>query len=582
MLTSLTLQNFALIEQHELNFCSGFNVITGETGAGKSLLLDALSLCVGGRSDSGMVRHGQPTAEIYAQFDASSPAITAWFTENERDLPEDDALLIRRQLSSQGRSKAWLNGTPVSLAELKDLGRLLVNIHSQHAQQALLKPQFVVEWLDKMAGLQDMAAQTTALYQHYHKLQRQATELADAAAHRQDRIALLESQLAEIEPLLNIDYAQIEAEHEEVSNLESLMQEASQALYLLENDMDTSTESVDVMGQLGRAIKICDSQSSVSQTFAQAAEQLYLAQQQVSEAAGLLADYAEQQMPDPQRLEQLNELISLAHRLSRKHGLPAPELIDEAAQWQTELDCLHNQPSSDVMAEQVIQAKDAYIKAAQALNKARMDAAPKVCEQLVAELQPLALPNARCSFEFHKKAPESFNAQGTHDIELMFSANVGMPMQPLYKIASGGELSRMALVMQVLLATQSQQTDNTHNNDENKVVSPENQPMLVFDEVDVGISGGTAQVVGELLRQLGGQRQLLAITHQAQVASQAHQHILVQKHHDTQTTSSLSILTGDAQVDELARMSGGVNITEVTREHARSLLADVAGKEPNK
>ena len=577
MLTSLTLQNFALIEQHELNFCSGFNVITGETGAGKSLLLDALSLCVGGRSDSGMVRHGQASAEIYAQFDVNSAAINAWFTDNDREIPEDDSLLIRRQLSSQGRSKAWLNGTPVSLAELKDLGRLLVNIHSQHAQQALLKPQFVVEWLDKMAGLQQMAAQTASLYHHYHRLQRQATELADAEAHRQDRIALLESQLTEITPLLNIDYAQIEAEHEEVSNLESLMQEASQALYLLENDMDSGTESVDVMGQLGRAIKICDTQSKVSQTFAQAAEQLYLAQQQVSEAAGLLADYAEQQMPDPQRLEQLNELISLAHRLSRKHGLPASELITEAEQWQTELDTLHNQPSSDAMAEQVLQAKEKYIEAAQALNDARMAAAPKICEQLVAQLQPLALPNAQCSFEFYEKAPENFGAQGTHDIELMFSANVGMPMQPLYKIASGGELSRMALVMQVLLATQSAQADNLLK-EADQVISAENQPMLVFDEVDVGISGGTAQVVGELLRQLGEQRQLLAITHQAQVASQAHQHILVKKHHDTQTTSSLSVLTGDAQVDELARMSGGVHITEVTREHARSLLADVANK----
>ncbi|WP_230658738.1 DNA repair protein RecN [Psychrobacter sp. I-STPA10] len=570
MLTSLTLQNFALIEQHELNFCTGFNVITGETGAGKSLLLDALSLCVGGRSDSGMVRHGQTSAEIYAQFDASSPAITAWFTDNERELPEDDSLLIRRQLNAQGRSKAWLNGTPVSLAELKDLGRLLVNIHSQHAQQALLKPQFVVEWLDKMAGLQDMATQTAALYQHYRKQQRQAKELADAATHRQDRIALLESQLAEITPLLNIDFKQIEAEHEEVSNLESLMQEASQALYLLENDMDNGNDAIDVMGQLGRAIKICDSQSSVSQTFAQASEQLYLAQQQISEAASLLADYAEQQMPDPERLEQLNELVSLAHRLSRKHGLPTAELIVEAVQWQTELESLQNQPSSDVMQEQVIQAKQRFIKAAQALNTARMAAAPKICELLVAGLQPLALPNAQCCFDFYEKSPDNYNAQGTHDIELMFSANVGMPMQPLYKIASGGELSRMALVMQVLLATQSTQTDNQHNN--------ERQPMLVFDEVDVGISGATAQVVGGLLRQLGQQRQLLAITHQAQVASQAHQHILVQKHHDTQTTSSLSVLTGDAQVDELARMSGGVTITEVTREHARSLLADVTGR----
>ena len=196
------------------------------------------------------------------------------------------------------------------------------------------------------------------------------------------------------------------------------------------------------------------------------------------------------------------------------------------------------------------------------LNKARTKAAPSISKQLIEQLQPLALPNARCEFIFTEKAePSHYNAQGCFDVDLLFSANVGMPMQPLHKIASGGELSRMALVMQVLQAT---------NADNNAA-----KPMLVFDEVDVGISGGTAQVVGELLRALGQTQQLLAITHQAQVAAQAHQHILVQKHHQEQTESELLILTNSAQVDELARMSGGVTITEVTRDHARSLLSDV-------
>ncbi|WP_227430236.1 DNA repair protein RecN [Psychrobacter sp. I-STPA6b] len=568
MLTSLTLQNFALIEHHELNFCSGFNVITGETGAGKSLLLDALALCVGGRTDSSMVRHGQANAEIYAQFEVSSPAIQTWFQENEREFVADDGVLIRRQISAQGRSKAWLNGVPISLSELKELGRCLVHIHSQHAQQALLKPQFVVEWLDKMAGLTHQAEKMAEQYRQYQSLQREATQRKQAESQRQDRIRLLENQLAEIAPLLETDYAQIEAEHEEMANLESLMQEASQALYLLENEAGDG-DAFDVMGLLGRAIKICDSQSSVSQTFAQASEQLYLAQQQISEATVALADYAEQQLPNPERLDMLNGLISLGHRLSRQHGLPVSVLVEEAEQWQEELDSLHSQPSSDVLAEQVQSAWQEYLSTAEALNTARMAVASKISQQLVAGLQPLALPNAQCEFEFHKKEQAQFNAQGMYDIELMFSANVGMPAQPLYKVASGGELSRMALVMQVLVATDASNASSEH------VPTVVSEPMLVFDEVDVGISGGTAQVVGELLRQLGGQRQLLAITHQAQVASQAHQHILVQKHHDTQTSSQLTILTGDAQVDELARMSGGVHITEVTREHARSLLADV-------
>lgn len=558
MLVSLTLHQFALIAQHELSVAEGFNVITGETGAGKSLLLDALSLCAGERADSAMVRHGAAHADIYAQFDVEDNYVVAeWFAKNDRPLEEPE-VLIRRQLSNTGRSKAWLNGTPVSLAELKSLGALLVNIHSQHAQQALLKPQFVVQWLDEMAQITPLAAQTASSYQTYQQLKRRADDIASREAQRQDRMQLLQSQIADIAPLLAVDYAEVEAEHEELSNIEALMQEASHGLHLLDND----TDEPDVMTLLGQAIKLCDHQLGVSQTFEQASEQLHLAQQQITEVTGLLSDYAEQQLPDPERLQTLDSLISLGHRLSRKHGLPANDLIDEAKGWEVQLEQLENEPSSDAMAAQIEQAWQDYLTLATQLNKERSLAAPTVSKQLIKQLQPLALPNARCEFVFTKKSePSQYSAQGCYDIDLLFSANVGMPMQPLHKIASGGELSRMALVMQVLQAT---------NADNNAA-----KPMLVFDEVDVGISGGTAQVVGELLRALGQTQQLLAITHQAQVAAQAHQHILVQKHHDEQTESELLILTDSAQVDELARMSGGVTITDVTRDHARSLLTDV-------
>ncbi|WP_114701429.1 DNA repair protein RecN [Psychrobacter proteolyticus] len=558
MLVSLTLHQFALIAQHELSVAEGFNVITGETGAGKSLLLDALSLCVGERADSAMVRHGAAHADIYAQFDVENNSVVAeWFAKNDRPLEEPE-VLIRRQLSNTGRSKAWLNGSPVSLAELKSLGTLLVNIHSQHAQQALLKPQFVVQWLDEMAQITPLANQAASSYQAYQQLKRRADDIASREAQRQDRIQLLQSQLADIAPLLAVDYAEVESEHEELSNIEALMQEASHGLHLLDND----TDEPDVMTLLGQAIKLCDNQVSVSQTFEQASEQLHLAQQQITEVTALLSDYAEQQLPDPERLQTLDNLISLGHRLSRKHSLPASDLINEAKGWEAQLEQLENQPSSDAMAAQIEQAWQDYLALATQLNKKRTKAAPIISKQLIKQLQPLALPNARCEFVFTKKTePSQYNAQGCFDIDLLFSANVGMPMQPLHKIASGGELSRMALVMQVLQAT---------NADNNAA-----KPMLVFDEVDVGISGGTAQVVGELLRSLGQTQQLLAITHQAQVAAQAHQHILVQKHHQEQTESELLILTNSAQVDELARMSGGVIITDVTRDHARSLLSDV-------
>ncbi len=557
MLLSLTLNQFALIAKHELSVAEGFNVITGETGTGKSLLLDALSLCIGERADSAMVRHGADHADIYAQFDVTANAVIAqWFTEHERDLDEQE-LLIRRQLSSNGRSKAWLNGSPVSLAELKSLGALLVNIHSQHAQQALLKPQFVVQWLDAMAQITPLALKTADSFGQYQQLKRRADDIANREAQRQDRMQLLQSQLSDIAPLLAVDYHEVEAEHEELSNIEALMQEASHGLHLLDND----TDEPDVMTLLGQAIKICDNQTGFSQTFGQVSEQLHLAQQQITEVTALLSDYAEQQLPDPERLQELDSLISLGHRLSRKHSLPANDLITEAKAWQQQLEQLENEPSSDVLAAQIEEAWQSYLQLADKLNDKRSQAAPIVCAQLVAQLQPLALPNARCEFVFSATEPAHYNAQGRYDIELLFSANVGMPMQPLHKIASGGELSRMALVMQVLQVT---------NSDNNAA-----KPMLVFDEVDVGISGGTAQVVGELLRTLGQTQQLLAITHQAQVAAQAHQHILVQKHHQELTQSELIILTQEDQVNELARMSGGVIITDVTRDHARSLLSDV-------
>lgn len=554
MLLSLTLYQFALIAEHEIGLSEGFNVITGETGAGKSLLLDALMLCIGGRADSAMVRHGAPHADIYAQFDvANHEAVADWFMAHERTLDEPE-VMIRRQLSRNGRSKAWLNGTPVSLAELKSLGALLVSMHSQHAQQALLKPQFVVEWLDEMAATNLLAQQTAEAYYTHQALVREAKEIAAHEAQRQDRINLLNSQLSDVAPLLDVDYAAIEAEHEELSNIEALMVEASHSLHLLDSDSDEP----DVMTLIGQTIKLCDGQSGVSQTFAQASEQLYLAQQHIIDVTALLRDYAEQQLPDPERLQTLDNLISLGHRLSRKHGVLTGALIDTAKEWQDELETLENAPSSAAMSAQIDSAWQTYLALAEQLHNERQAAAPMVCEQLVTHLQPLALPNARCEFVFMPKTQGS--ASGLYDIELQFSANVGMPMQALHKIASGGELSRMALVMQVLQATKG--TD-------------EQKPMLVFDEVDVGISGATAQVVGAMLRKLGDKQQLLAITHQAQVAAQAHQHILVKKHHEEQSESALDVLEGDAKVDELARMSGGVNITEVTREHARSLLQDV-------
>lgn len=549
MLHRLTLHNFALIDELELSFDKGFNVITGETGAGKSLILDALSLCLGGRADSGMVRHGQAAAELYAEFFNPNPLIQAWFDEHAREF-EDGNIFIRRQLTENGRSKAWLNGVPVSLAELKSLGTMLVNIHSQHAGLELLKPQFATTWLDTVGNLSQLADDTKTTYHAWQKLAAEQKAFHELMTARTDRIDLLANKLADIAPLLGVDFDELEKEYEELSNVETLIQSAWQIAQILDNDSDEPS----VLSLLARATKVCEHQSEFG-IFSNNLEQLANATSIISDIQANFADYAETQSANPERLAELDTLMALAHRLSTKYRTPIHELIGEANEWQSELDELYALPDADTLDLQVKAAFDAYLSSATKLHTARTQVAPNLCQLLIDNLAPLALPNAACEFQFTKKDPKHYSANGIFETELLFGANVGMPLQPLHKVASGGELSRIALIMQVLSANQNTAL-----------------PMLVFDEVDVGISGATAQVVGELLRQLGNRQQLLAITHQAQVAAAAHQHILIKKQHDTQTTSTLIILDTTGRIDELARMVGGVDITDTTLAHAKSLL----------
>ncbi|ATW71178.1 DNA repair protein RecN [Moraxella osloensis] len=563
MLTQLTLQNLALVTHAEIEMNAGFNIITGETGAGKSLLLDALTLCVGGRSDAGLIRHGQTTADAFAEFNIGQlPEVMAWLGGQNYPF-EDDTLLIRRQLANQNgtlRSKAWLNGMPISMNELKTLGGLLVNIHSQHAQQSLLRPQFVMEWLDSATGLNSQASDVKQAFLQYERLKSQAAQHAKDEQLRQQQIQLLSNQLADIEPIATVLYSELEAEYDELSNLENLMQQAALSVQLLDNDSDEP----DVISLLNRAIKLCEAQTELSQTYADCVEQLYLAHTQIAEVVSTLSNYAEGQSLDPKRLALLDEQLSTFHRLARKYHTTPESLVEDSQAWQQQLDDLQSVMSPEAMAEQIEQAYQAYLQKAQALDDSRRANATMLAEALVARLKALALPNVQAAFEFTPlDKPQSI---GLSQIDLLFSANVGMPMQPIHKIASGGELSRLALIMQVIDAQGVCRNTTTD-------MATTTRQLLVFDEVDVGISGGTAQVVGELLRELGEEQQIIAITHQSQVAAQAHQHILVYKTQQEKAQSHLKILSGDEQVQELARMSGGVNITEDTLKHARSLLA---------
>lgn len=572
MLLQLTLHNLALIEQAELELHSGFNVITGETGAGKSLILDALQLATGSKTDGSLIRHGQSQAEVYAEFDIQRlPAVQDWLVQQSHTKvgESEETVIIRRQLIDAGggtiRSKIWLNGSPISLNELKTLGSLLVNIHSQHAQHQLLRPQFILEWLDSALGLTQQANKVREAFMNYDQLKQRAKQQTQDAKLRDQQILLLTNQLADIEPILGVDYSQIEAEFDELSNAEALMQQASQSVNLLNNDGDEP----DVLALLGRAIRLCEPQTGISQTYADCVDQLYQAQSLVTEVASTLHDYAEGQNLDPKRLAELDELLSTFHRLARKYHVTPDELLTTAQDWQKKLDDLQNTASPEQMAEQIDMAYQQFLTLATTLDSDRQTHAKNLTSALLTRLQMLALPNVQAEFSFTPL--ETPNATGISQVALLFSANVGMPMQPLHKIASGGELSRLALVMQVIDAQGICRKKMNGKKDSSSSTSQ----LLVFDEVDVGISGATAQVVGELLRELGEQQQIIAITHQAQVASQAHQHILVHKTQQDQAQTHLKIIEQDDKIHELARMSGGINITQATLDHAKSLLANV-------
>lgn len=547
MLTRLSLQNFTLARDVVLDVHAGFTVLTGETGAGKSILLDGLSACLGERMDAQSVRFGADKADITAQFDlVHSQAAKDWLTERELlDVDDEQEVRLRRVILSEGRSKAWINGTPTSLGDLRELGDLLVQLHGQHSQQQLLKPEYPMRWLDTAAQLQPQVELVRGLYRDWQsvlKQQEQSLREREALLTRQ---AVLATQIEDVEPYLRHDYAELEQEHDRLSHFESMMQDTAVLLDGLDEGEDN------LLSKLSQLLRRAQAQSSRAPSLAAVAVGLESAQTEILEAVSTLRQFADEQVLDPERFRLVDECMGEYHRLARKYRTTPELLKNDFASWHNELQKLDSLADSEALQAKVIAAEQAYMTAAQALDAARQQAAIPLIKQMTDQTKPLALPEARFEFEFVEAAPSS---QGISQIRLLFSANRGIPPQPLAKVASGGELSRIALVMQVMIAAYAK------------------APILVFDEVDVGISGGTAEVVGRLLRGLGEQVQVLCITHQPQVAAQGHQHVLVEKQQGEQAASHLRQLTTDERVGELARMSGGVEINEATLSHARGLL----------
>lgn len=545
MLTHLTLINFALADHLALDIEQGFNVLTGETGAGKSLLLDALSACLGERTDTNYVRYGTDKADVTAIFSYQADSAEAnWLIDHELDDGSGE-IHLRRVIFATGRSKAWINGRPSSLAELKEIGRLLVQLYSQHSQQQLLEPPYPKHWLDRYHNFGDQAQAVREAYSIWQQniLQHQAA--LDAQATRLQKIQNLETQLEELEEIVQTDYREIEQEFDRLSHHEHIMQDCGYSLNVLDEAEQNITQ------EISSIIRRLESHAGRSELLSTIYNSLLNAQSEIEDATASLRQFIDRQSFDPERMEQLNSTLEIFHRLARKYRTQPESLKQDFEQWQQELEQLHQLEDPETLAEQVEIAYQSFIEKAQHLDDIRRTAAIPLAKQLTEQVKPLALPEAH--FEFKFEPLKQASSEGLSFIQLLFTANKGIPPQPLARVASGGELSRIALVMQVMNAEKTE------------------AEVLVFDEIDVGISGGTAEVVGRLLADLAQHVQLLCITHQAQVAAQSDQHLLVKKQQTDPASSTIIELDEEQRILELARMSGGVEISETTLQHAKQL-----------
>lgn len=545
MLTHLTLINFALADHLAIDIEQGFNVLTGETGAGKSLLLDALSACLGERTDTNYVRYGSDKADVTAVFTYQDNSPEAkWLKEHELD-DDSGEIHLRRVIFATGRSKAWVNGRPSSLSELKELGRLLVQLYSQHSQQQLLEPPYPKHWLDRYSNFYAEANDVREAYSTWQRNIRQHQAALDAQATRLQRIATLELQIEELEEVIQTDYKEIEQEFDRLSHHEHIMQDCS---YIL-NALDEAEQNI--TQEMSSIIRRLESHAGRSEQLSEIYNSLLNAQSEIDDATSNLRQFIDRQSFDPERMEELNSKLEVFHRLARKYRTQPEILKEEYETWQSELEQLHQLEDPETLAEQVEKSHQEFLEKAQHLDNIRREAAAPLAKQLTEQVKPLALPEAH--FEFKFEPLEQPNAEGLSFIQLLFTANKGIPPQPLARVASGGELSRIALVMQVMNAEKTE------------------AEVLVFDEIDVGISGGTAEVVGRLLADLAQHVQLLCITHQAQVAAQSDQHLLVKKQQTDPASSTIVQLDENQIISELARMSGGVEINETTLQHAKQL-----------
>jgi DNA repair protein RecN (Recombination protein N) len=552
MLRHLALRDFAVVSAVELDFERGLSVVSGETGAGKSLLVGALLALTGARADSGMVRHGAEKAELAAEFElGDAPRALAWLTENELD--DEQGCQLRRVIRADGGSRAWINGRPATLAQLSELGALLVEIHGQHEHQALLDRGQQMEILDGFGRHPQLLAEVANLARRWSALDR---ELADLARSGEvgERIDHLEHQLKEL-VRQDLDPASIEdmlAAHRRQAHAASLLAGYDLALSRLAGEDGVGT---------GRGLRQVDAELSRhlehEPRLAEVIALVESARIQLDEAASLLERWRDGLELDPAQLQALEARLGSLHELSRKHRVPIEQLQSRRQSLAAELEGLRGlgERNASLAAERQ-QAADAWRSAAQKLGKARAAAARKLEAAVSALMAELGMAGGVFALELSANEAGKPTSAGMERCEYLVSANPGQPPRPLRKVASGGELARISLAIEVA------------------ALGLDAVPTMVFDEVDSGIGGAVAEVVGQKLRALGRERQVLCVTHLPQVAAQGHQHFRVSKQVKGQgTESAVAALPAKDRVEELARMLGGVDISRESRANARQMLA---------
>jgi len=552
MLRRLSLRDFVIVTSLEVDFTAGFSVLTGETGAGKSILVDALQLALGSRGDAGVVREGAARTEISAEFD-SPPELAAWLDEAGFGDEAQDGLLLRRTIDAQGKSRAWINGSAATIAQLREAADALVDIHGQHAWQSLTRPAAVRSLLDGFAGIDcALLALRWAEWKRAAEALEAARTSQESLERERERLAW---QIGEVDKLApgTHEWDELEAEHKKLANSQALMDAARSALDAI-SEADDNAEAL-----TGRAMHALEQVAQFGAQLAATIDVLQGAQAQLQDAAHTLASYLNHTELEPQRLQALDERLSAWMSLARRYRRAPEELPALLAQWRAELKTLDAAADLQGLQRASETALREYQAEAKRVSAARRSGAPKLAAAVTQAMQQLGMAGGR--FDIALTAQDSPQSFGLESAEFLVAGHAGSTPRPLAKVASGGELSRIALAIAVTTSTGAAGAETASG-------------ALIFDEIDAGVGGAVAETVGRLMKQLGRDRQVLAVTHLPQVAACADHHFVVSKQaQDGSTFSSVHSVTGEVRVAEIARMLGGERLSNTSLAHAQEMLS---------